>query len=667
MMSSGKPARSLQAGLALQRAGDLSGADAFYEKLIAREPGNAAAWFLRGSIAQQRGDIRSALTRMERAVQLAPQNPGFLCDLGEVYRRAGRVDEAIRVLERSVAIKPDHAEAQANLGLALRARGRLGQAITCFEVALSLKPALPDCGVLLLRALRESGDYARLLHTCETLLRRVPESLELCRELGEAYAELQRLDEAVVLHEKAVSLAPESADAHASLASALANRAELDRSLAHYRQALVLDPKHVAAHSSLVFTLPYHPDSDAEAIRAEAERFQRAQVADVKPFVGHTNDRTPDRRLRVGYVSGDFRLHAAAMFLVPLLRSHDRKEVEVFCYSNVARPDALTQEMRALADRWCDIAPLGDDAAAQRIREDGVDVLVDLGMHTERSRLFVFARKPAPIQACWLAYAGTTGLQAMDYRITDVHFDPPGLHDEHYAEASARLPETFWCYDPLTALPQVNELPALRSGHITFGCLNTYRKISDPALAVWARVLMKVRSSRLLMVAPRGEAQARVRLVLESHGVSPDRVSFVEAGMPRDIYLQLYHRLDCCLDAFPFQGGTTSLDALWMGVPVVSLVGNTAVGRASVSITRNLGLPELSCGTTDEVVERAWVLTREPVALAQLRASLRARLERSPLMDAPRFARHLEGAYRTMWRRWCATPTHLMIDNGVMS
>jgi predicted O-linked N-acetylglucosamine transferase (SPINDLY family) len=335
------------------------------------------------------------------------------------------------------------------------------------EIALSLKPSLPDCGVLLLRTLREIGDYARLLHACETLPRRVPESAELCRELGDAYAELQHLDEALVLHEKAVSLAPESANAHASLAAALANRTELDRSLVHYRKALAIDPSHVAAHSSLLFTLPYHPDSDAEAIRAEAERFQRVQVAAVKPFAGHTNDRTPGRRLRVGYVSGDFRLHAAAMFLVPLLRSHDRQQVEVVCYSNVSRPDGLTQEMRALADRWCDIAPLDDDAAAKRIREDGIDVLVDLGMHTERNRLFVFARKPAPVQACWLAYAGTTGLEAMDYRITDIHFDPPGLHDEHYTEASLRLPETFWCYDPLTALPQVSALPALRTGHIT--------------------------------------------------------------------------------------------------------------------------------------------------------------------------------------------------------
>lgn len=656
MMPAGKPKSSLQPGLALQRAGDLTGADAFYKKLISREPGNAAAWFLRGSIARERGDAQNALTRIARAVQLAPQNPGFLCDLGELYRQAGKVDEAIEVLERSLAIKADHAEAQANLGLALRARGRWSEATRRFEIALSLKPALPDCGVLLLRTLRESGEYARLLHTCETLPGRVPESAELCRELGDAYADLQCLDEAVALYEKALGLARESANVHGSLAAALANRAELDLSLVHYRRALAIEPNHVAAHSSLVFTLPYHPDSDAEAIRAEAERFQRVQVAAVKPFARHTNDRAPQRRLRVGYVSGDFRLHAAAMFLVPLLRSHDRTQVEVVCYSNVSRSDGLTREMRALADRWCDIAAFSDDAAAQRIREDGIDVLVDLGMHTERSRLLVFARKPAPVQACWLAYAGTTGLAAMDYRITDIHFDPPGSHDDHYTEASLRLPETFWCYDPLTAELQVNELPALRSGHITFGSLNAYRKVSDAALLLWARVLDRVNGSRLLMVAPPGEARERVRRVLEGQGVAGERVSFVVAGMPRETYLQLYHQIDCCLDAYPFQGGTTSLDAFWMGVPVVSLAGKTAMGRASVSITSNLGLAELSCTSADEVVECVSALTRDLFALAELRAGLRARMERSPLMDAPRFARHLEAAYRTMWSRWCATP-----------
>jgi protein O-GlcNAc transferase len=334
------------------------------------------------------------------------------------------------------------------------------------------------------------------------------------------------------------------------------------------------------------------------------------------------------------------------------LSSHDHKQFEVFCYSAVEQPDAITERLRSCADGWRETARLSDEKVAEMVLADRVDILVDLTMHMAGNRLQLFARKPAPIQVTWLAYPGTSGLSAMDYRLSDPYLDPPGMFEECYSEQTIRLPESFWCYDPLTQDPALNALPALTAGHITFGCLNNFCKVNAGVLTLWSRVLQAVPGSRMIILCIAGESRERTLALFAQNGIADDRIEFADP-LPRPKYLELYHRIDLALDTFPYNGHTTSLDALWMGVPVVTLVGQTVVGRAGLCQSMNLGMPEFIAQTPEEYVAIASRVTVDLSRLATIRAALRARMESSPLMQGPRFARNMEAAYREMWRRWC--------------
>ena len=308
--------------------------------------------------------------------------------------------------------------------------------------------------------------------------------------------------------------------------------------------------------------------------------------------------------------------------------------------------------MRGYPDVWRNIVGIPDQQVAELIRSDQIDILVDLTMHMAKNRLLVFARKPAPVQVTWLAYPGTTGLSTMDYRLTDPYLDPPGANDSCYCEQSIRLPNTFWCYDPLCDQPLVNDLPALANRFITFGCLNHFCKVNDGVLTLWAKVLGAVKQSRLLLLAPRGQARDHVLEILSDQGIDESRVEFA-IRLPFQQYLQLYNRIDLGLDPLPYNGHTTSLDAFWMGVPTITLIGKTVVGRAGWSQLYNLGLPELAAQTPVEFVKITVQLAEDLPRLQELRATLRARMRASPLMDGKLFASHVEQAYRQMWRKWC--------------
>ncbi len=341
-----------------------------------------------------------------------------------------------------------------------------------------------------------------------------------------------------------------------------------------------------------------------------------------------------------------------SFFTAALLSAHDHENFEIFCYADVARPDAITARIRSVADVWRDIAGLTDLQVTRLVGQDRIDILVDLTMHMAGNHLLVFARKPAPVQVSWAAYPGTSGLATIDYRFTDPYIDPPGLHDHNCSEESIRLPDAVWCYDPLAGGPAVSTLPAPENGFITFGCLNNFCKVNDSVLELWAEVLKAVLGSRLLLLAPEGSARRRTWDLLELKGVKRDRVTFV-ARQPRERYLELYHQIDIGLDTFPYNGHTTSFDACWLGVPIVTLVGPTPVGRAGLSLLTNLGLTELVATTREQFVSIAVGLANDLPRLSELRANLRDRMQASPLMDAPCFARMVEAAYREMWRRWC--------------
>jgi predicted O-linked N-acetylglucosamine transferase (SPINDLY family) len=446
----------------------------------------------------------------------------------------------------------------------------------------------------------------------------------------------------------------------------------LDEAVAAYRRGVERLPEVSAGYSSLLLTLHYLPGLPEGTIAKERRRWN-LQIGEPlrKTILPHPNDRNPNRRLRVGYVSPNFCEHVAGQNLRPLFRYHDHREFDVFCYSGVTQPDSLTEEFRQHADHWRSTIGVSDEAVARMIREDGVDILVDLALHTAGNRLPVFARQPAPVQVSFAGYPESTGLEAIQYRISDRWLEacasefedrrseigPSGEselrlpHSELRAAERVLLIDSFWCFDARGAEVGVNGLPPRESGGATFGSLASFFKINDSVLRLWARILTQTKDSRLVLLSGVGNHRQRTVDFLAREGVTENRVKFVERH-PRRGYLELYHRLDIGLDAFPYGGHSTSLDALWMGVPVVSLAGQAPVSRAGLSIMSNLGLPELVAYTEDDYVRIATELAGDLPRLSDLRANLRSRMENSVLTDAPRFARQIEAAYRAMWRAW---------------
>ncbi len=456
---------------------------------------------------------------------------------------------------------------------------------------------------------------------------------------------------------------PNHVEAIVNLGVIMVEIARLDDAITLFDRALEIEPDNAFAQSNRLFATLYHPRYTAEMIATEHREWGHRTAAGFANGVqDYQNARVPDRRLRVGYVSGDFSTHVVGLNLLPLFRQRDREAFEVFCYSNRGSKDAVAAEFRSLADQWREIEGVGDEEVARQIREDQIDVLVDLALHTADNRLGVFARKPAPVAFTFAGYPGGTGLPTVDYRLTDPYLDPlptagDSSPDYEYSEKSIRLPASFWCYAGLAQESiAVNELPALSRGQFTFGCLNTFTKISDATLALWAKVLAAVPGSRLLMRAPEGRTWQKVQEIFAREGVAPYRL-VRSARLKRMEYFSLYNEIDLMLDSLPYNGHTTSLDAFWMGVPVVTLVGSTVVGRAGLSQASNLGLTELVAYSEDRFIGITAELAQDLPRLARMRLELRDRMSASPLMDAVGFTRGIERAYRLGWKHYCGGDT----------
>ena len=599
------------------------------------------------------GHLDEGIASCRQAIRLKPDYAEAHCNLGNALRDKGQLDQAIAVYRQAIRLKSDYPEAHNNLGIALRDKGQLDEAIARHRQAIRLKPDLAEAHINLGNALSDLGRFDEAIAAYRRAIRLKPGYAEAHSNLGNALTGVGQLDEAIAACRLAIRLKPDLAKAYNNLGLTLKDMGQLDEAIAVYRQAIRLKPDDAIAHSNLVFTLPFHPGCDARMIYEENRRWNQQHAEPLKKLIQpHANNRDADRRLRIGYVSPDFRDHCQSFFTIPLLSNHDREGFEIFCYADVGRPDAVTERIRGCAQVWRSIPGMTDAEVTRKIREDRIDILVDLTMHMANGRPLIFARKPAPVQVAWLAYPGTTGLSAMDYRLTDPHLDPPGLNDQFYSETSIRLPDTFWCYDPMATEVAVNPLPAQTNDHITFGCLNNFCKVNEQVLRLWAQVLKTIPRSRFMLLCPEGSHRQPLLDMLQREGISPDRIELI-AFRPRPQYLELYHRIDAGLDTFPSNGHTTSLDSFWMGVPVITLAGQTVVGRAGLSQLTNLGLTELIAETPEQYVQIATALAGDLPQLAELRRTLRARMQASPLMDAPRFAHNVETAYRQMWRNWC--------------
>ncbi len=555
---------------------------------------------------------------------------GRLCqalDAAKVALQAGRLQQAADILDdRTVAIisdelppDPAHRNLLFELAEILWKTGREAQAQQCYEKILTLGP--------------DAAAYNKLG--------------SLCQYMG-------RIHRALHYQREAVEAEPNRPELWANLARALMETGDMQEGIDLLRKAVKAMPGSAQAHSNLLFRLHQLPNLDPQNLFAEHRQWGRIHAPPAMAATSHDNIPDVDRKLRIGYISPDFRRHSVAYFFESLLDGHDRRAVELYGYGSVQFPDQVTERLKEKCDFYRDIRNTDDDAAADLIRKDGIDILVDLAGHVGDNRLLVLARKPAPIQVTYLGYPDTTGMQAIDYRLTDMLADRPEAQKLH-TEELVFLPEGFLCYRPPDFAPPVAPLPADEKGYVTFGAFNNNCKINPVIGKIWAEVLGSVPGARLLLKLKGGDApELRDRYIrrFERWGVDPDRVGICGWKSP-DQHLQLYGQIDIALDTYPYNGTTTTCEALWMGLPVITLVGQCHASRVGLSILKRIGLEFFAASTPADYVARAVSLATSRPALGRIRNSMRARIAASGLCYAKGFARYVEAAYRQMWRRWC--------------
>ncbi|MEO8153085.1 MAG: tetratricopeptide repeat protein [Rhizobacter sp.] len=604
-------------GCALQAQKSLAEAVQSFEAALAIDPSSSDAHAKLGIAQKALGQFGEAEVSLGRALELLPTSAETLNELGMLFQEQGKLDPAIDHYRRAIALRPGLPGGYANLGLALDQKGDCGQALATYRQGLAIKP-LPEI----------HGNLAITL------------------------AKLGCIDEAIEHYWHALKLAPDNLNTRCNLASAFGDLGETQQAIELYREVVGLEPSLLIAHSNLLFYLAVDKNCTAAEYLAEAKRFDSKLVHEPLQRRRQTDTRS-ERRLRVGLVSGDLRTHPVGFFLEGILHHLDAKRFELFAYPTIGMEDKLTARIKPIFTKWTPLKGLSDEVAARKIHADEIDILFDLAGHTAENRLATFAYRPAPVQISWLGYFASTGLSAMDYVLADDISVPPG-YEQHFSEKLWRLPQTRLCFTPPVdgSTPDVSPLPALQRGYLTFGCFQRLPKINDAVLALWGKVFEALPTAHLLLQSvqtgyPKAVEQTLARLA--QVGISADRVT-IRGPVDRNLYLQSYTEVDIVLDTFPFTGGTTTCEALWMGVPTVTLAGDTMIARQGVAMMAAGGLPDWVADSPDDYVKKAVAFASDVTKLARLRSSLRESIQRTALFDVRLFAERLEGAIEGIWQ-----------------
>jgi protein O-GlcNAc transferase len=613
--------KEIDALVTLFSRGRYAEAETFAQTMTVRYPRHGFGWKALGALLVQTGRSVDALVPLQKAAALSPSDAEAHYNLGFNLNALGRLGEAEVSYRRALQIKPGNAMAHHSLGATLKDLGRLQEAETSYRRALQIKP-----------------DYA-----------------ETHSNLGVILKDQGHLNEAEASSSRALQIKPDYAEAHSNLGGILKDLGHLDEAEISFRRALEIKPDFSGAHSNLLFCLTHNEKINAQVLFAEHCRFGEQFEAPLRTgWLQHANSKNPERCLQVGFVSADLYNHAVANFIEPLLM-HLAKypQLSLHAYSNSYIEDDSTQRLRGYFKHWHSITALSDAALAEKIRADGIDILIDLSGHTAKNRLLTFARKPAPVQASWMGYPGTTGLQAMDYYLTDHFLLPPGRFDDQFTEKIVHLPASA-PFMPFKSAPPVNALPALSRGYVTFGSFNRLSKLSPFVIALWAQLLRALPDSRMLLGAmPQDGKHDALIESFAREGVASERLSFHSRCNMED-YLALHQQVDICLDTFPYTGGTTTHHALWMGVPTLTLAGHTVPGRQGACILGNVGLEAFVAEGAADFVRKGLSWAGNLSALADLRDELRERVKQSPQGQPELIAGGLERALRIMWQRWCA-------------
>jgi len=657
-----------------------------YKKAISLKPDYTDALNNLGTILMSLGSVEEASDIFTLILKMSPHDFNAHANMGSILHGQAKYEEAIEHFRHALAIHPSAAKVHYDIGWALKALDKKDEALLSFQKALEYEPdhlgALLQCGMIFheradfdraiyyykrIRDLRpqedtyanvvrlyyEQGNYVEGIAEAENALKVFPRSVMLLRGMGDIYSNVAAYQEALDCFERALTIDPDDPKTYIAIGVTYKNIGRLEESIAMQRKAVELLPDEAWAYSNLLLTMVYAASVSPEELTDESFKFGEI-VADkylrVRPFA---NNKDPERRLRIGFVSPDFRRHAVNYFLAPIFKL-SKDQFEVFAYSKVQREDEFTDQLKKKFDVWRDIKTLSDDAAADRIEEDRIDILVDVTGHTAYNSLMVFARKPAPIQVTWLGHPATSGMKAMDYRLTDYYAEPPEMTEHLNRETLWRMPEIFCAYSTGEInIPVIDNPPFDDNGYVTFGCFNNFTKVTDQVLKCWAEIMAEIPSSRLLLeIAAIDNEKIKTGVIqrLQNCGLPLERVILEQRKMANQFVL--YNKIDIALDPFPCNGGTTSMDTLWMGVPLVSLAGRHFASRMGVTILTNAGLPELVASTTKEYVSIAADLARDTEKLRSIRLNLRDRVMASPLMNQERFAKNLGDAFRQMWRKW---------------
>ena len=685
-------ATHINLGGALQALGRMEEAITHYRRAAEITPDNAATWVQLGNIQGDQGRHGDAVASYRRALEIEPDNAEASLNQGVALLELGQLDPAEQCLRRTLEIEPGSAEAHNSLGLTMRRRHQMDAALLCFQKALSLRSGFaaahvnigsvlqvlgqdeaaaqsyqraldinPDSATAhsnLGGVLKSLGKFDQAEASCRRALEIDPRLAEAHNNLGVIFSRTNRLAESIESFERAIKAKGDYANAYANLGGVLKDIGRLAEASKSLHRALAIDPDSVLAHNNLLFIHNYVADLPAAQLLADAKRFGEVAARLAQPRTKWQNSPDPQRVLRVGFVSGDLSGHPVGFFLegvLAALASHPGGRLELFAYPTFTCDDETSARLRACCKGWHSAVGLSDEALAQRITEDRIDILIDLSGHTAHNRLTMFAWKPAPVQVSWLGYFATTGLAAIDYFIADPWTLTPD-QEINFSEQIWRLPETRLCFTAPAEDVVVGPLPALANGYVTFGSFNNLSKMNDAVVALWARVLNAVPDSRLFLKYQQlGEASVRqnTRERFAAHGIRPERLT-LESYVPRSSYLTAYQRVDIALDPFPFPGGTTTAEALWMGIPVLTLAGERFLSRQGVGLLMNAGLPEWIAADAPDYLARAVSHAGDLQRLASLRRGLRQQMLDSPVFDAPRFAQHFEAALLGMWHKWCS-------------
>ena len=623
-------------------------------------PADAEAHFNLGVESQLRQQTDLAEASYRRSLALQPHNAHALNNLANILKEYGKLEEAEATYAKAVAANPAYPNTYYNLGLTMQDSGRWSEAEQCYREAIARRPdyasAYNNLGLVLARLERPQEAQT----SYRTALQIDPKYVAAWINISDLLRNTQAYSDALAAAQRAVEISPESAEALVAYANLLCETGKTADGIERFEQALALNPDLLEAHDDLLFTMNYVESAQSVDTTARiklAKRYGELVASRAKPFQDLVKVKDPEKVLRIGLVSGDLKAHPVGYFIDKVLQTLSQNhsdQLQLFAYSNTPREDDFTLRIKQHCASWVDVSNLSDAKTAERIHSDGIDILIDLSGHTAHNRLPVFAWKPAPVQATWLGYFATTGVKEIDYLIADP-WTVPESDDADFTETVWRLPETRLCFTAPDASIEVGPLPALKEGHVTFGCFNNLGKMGPEVVALWVAILHAVPDSTLFLKAKQfGQAAIddSVRAQFQAHGIAAQRLR-IEGRSPRAQYLAAYNEVDIALDPFPFTGGTTTVEGLWMGVPALSLQGTRMIARQGASLLRNAGLADWIAESQEAYLRQAVARAADLPALSRLRAGLREQVLASPVFDAERFARHFAAAMRGMWQKWC--------------